>query len=244
VAQGCRATGSQNRLINMTMSAPVSTRPSLLASDSLLYAYLLRHEPPEHEAMSALRAETGTMTNAFMQIGPEQAHLMAFLVKLLDARHILEVGTFTGYSALAMALALPRDGQLITCDINESWARIGRKYWERAGVAGKIDLKIGPAIETMEKLKHDGANRTFDVVFIDANKDDYDRYYEAALCLIRSGGLVILDNMLFRGRVADLQDRSLEAITIRELNVKIAQDERVDRVMLPIGDGMTLVRYR
>jgi O-methyltransferase len=244
VAQGCRATRSQNRLIKMAMSAPVSTRPSLLASDSLLYAYLLRHEPPEHEAMSALRAETGTMTKAFMQIGPEQAHLMAFLVKLLDARHILEVGTFTGYSALAMALALPRDGQLITCDTNESWAGIGRKYWERAGVAGKIDLKIGPAIETMEKLKHDGANGTFDVVFIDANKDGYDHYYEAALCLIRSGGLIILDNMLFRGRVADLQDRSVEAITLRELNVKIAQDERVDRVILPIGDGMTLVRHR
>jgi O-methyltransferase len=228
----------------MTMSIPISPRPSLLASDSPLYAYLLRHEPPEHEAMSALRAETGRMSNAFMQIGPDQAHMMAFVVKLTDARRILEIGTFTGYSALAMALALPREGRLITCDTNESWAGIGRKYWERAGVAGKIDLRIGPAIETMEELKRDGANGYFDVVFIDANKDDYDRYYEAALCLIRPGGLIILDNMLFRGRVADLQDRSLEAITIRELNVKIARDERVDRVILPIGDGMTLVRQR
>jgi O-methyltransferase len=228
----------------MTMSIPISPRPSLLASDSPLYAYLLRHEPPEHEAMSALRAETGGMSNAFMQIGPDQAHMMAFVVKLTDARRILEIGTFTGYSALAMALALPCEGRLITCDTNESWAGIGRKYWERAGVAGKIDLRIGPAIEAMEELKRDGSNGNFDVVFIDANKDDYDLYYEAALCLIRPGGLIILDNMLFRGRVADLQDHSLEATALRELNIKIAQDERVDRVILPIGDGMTLVRRR
>jgi O-methyltransferase len=228
----------------MTVSDTISTRPSLLASDSPLYAYLLRHEPPEHEAMSALRAETGAMTNAFMQIGPDQAHMMAFLVKLTDARRILEIGTFTGYSALAMALSLPRDGQLITCDTNESWTRVGRKYWERAGVAEKIDLRIGPAIETVEQLERDGANGSFDVVFIDANKDDYDRYYEAALRLVRQGGMIILDNMLFRGRPADLQDRGSEATTLRGLNIKIAQDERVDRVMLPIGDGMTLVRRR
>jgi O-methyltransferase len=135
----------------MTMSVPASTRPSLLASDSRLYAYLLRHEPPEHEAMSALRAETGTMSNGFMRIGPDQAHLMAFLIKLLGARHILEVGTFTGYSALAMALALPGDGRLVTCDTSESWAHVGRKYWKRAGIAEKIELRIGPAVETMER---------------------------------------------------------------------------------------------
>jgi O-methyltransferase len=228
----------------MTMSAAISTRPSLLAPDSPLYAYLLRHEPPEHEAMSALRAETATMPNAFMQIGPDQAHMLAFFVKLIDARRILEIGTFTGYSALAMALALPREGRLITCDTNGVWSKVGRKYWERAGVAERIDLRIGPAMETAEALERGGAGGSFDITFIDANKDDYDRYYEVALRLGRRGGLIILDNTLFRGRVIDPQDRSPEANTLRELNVKIAQDERVDRVILPIGDGMTLVRRR
>lgn len=194
--------------------------------------------------MSALRAETATMSNAFMQIGPDQAHLLAFVVKLIDARRILEIGTFTGYSALAMALALPRDGRLITCDTKRAWAEVGRKYWERAGVAERIDLRIGPAMETVEALERGGANDSFDITFIDANKDDYDRYYEAALRLGRAGGLIILDNTLFRGRVVDLQDCSPEAIALRALNVKIAQDERVDRVILPIGDGMTFVRRR
>lgn len=234
--------------MTMTMAIATATahsnRCTLSAPDSPLYAYLLRHEPPEHEAMSALRAVTGAMPNGFMQIGLDQAHMMAFVVKLIGARQILEIGTFTGYSALAMALALPHDGQIITCDINERWAKVGREFWQRAGVADRIKLRIGPAIETLNELEQMGASASFDVVFIDANKEDYDRYYETALRMTRAGGLIILDNMLFLGRVADLQDCSPGAITVRDLNVKIAQDERVDRVILPIGDGVTFARRR
>jgi O-methyltransferase len=226
------------------MAAFPSSRCTLSAPDSPLYAYLLRHEPPEHQAMSELRAVTGAMPNGFMQIGLDQAHMMAFVVKLMDARQILEIGTFTGYSALAMALALPRDGQVITCEVNEGWAEIGRKFWQKAGVSGKIKLRIGPGIETLNELERMGASSSFDIVFIDADKADYDRYYEIALRLTRAGGLIILDNMLFLGRVADLQDISPNAVAVRNLNVKIAQDERVDRVILPIGDGVTFVRRR
>ena len=228
----------------MAIGITHSNRCTLSTPDSPLYAYLLSHEPPEHEAMSALRAVTGSMPDSFMQIGIDQAHMMAFIVKLTDARQILEIGTFTGYSALAMALALPGDGRLITCDINEHWAKIARKFWQRAGVSDKIELRVGPAIETLNELERMGATGSFDIVFIDANKADYDRYYEIALRITRVGGLIILDNMLFLGRAADLQDCSPGAVTVRNLNAKIAHDERVDRVILPIADGVTLVRRR
>jgi O-methyltransferase len=228
----------------MTIAVTPSSRCTLSATDSPLYAYLLSHEPPEHEAMSALRVVTGAMPESFMQIGIDQAHMMAFIVNLTGARQILEIGTFTGYSALAMALALPGDGRLITCDVNEHWAKIGRKFWRKAGVSDKIDLRIGPAIETLNELERMGAAGTFDIVFIDANKADYDRYYEIALRITRVGGLIILDNMLFLGRAADLQDCSPAAVAVRNLNAKIAHDERVDRVILPIADGVTLVRRR
>jgi O-methyltransferase len=228
----------------MTPSNAYSTRSTFAAPESPDYAYLLSHEPPEHAAMSALREVTGAMPNGFMQIGPDQAHMMAFIVKLMAARRILEIGTFTGYSALAMALALPFNGQLITCDVEKDWAEVGRRFWEAAGVSSKIEVRIGPALETLDELERTGAGGSFDIVFVDANKPDYDRYYESSLRLARPGGMIILDNMLFLGRVADLRDRSSSAITLRELNVKIAQDERVDRVILPIGDGVTFVRRR
>jgi O-methyltransferase len=228
----------------MTASIVTSTRRPLLALDSSLYAYVLQHQPPEHEAMSALRAETDKMPNAFLQIGPDQAHMMALMVKLMGARRILEIGTFTGYSTLAMALALPDDGCLITCDVNRDWADVGRKYWDRAGVAQRIELRIGPAIATLDALEQGGAKGSFDIIFIDANKEDYDNYYESALRLVRRGGLIILDNTLFLGRVADLGDHTSSAVALRELNAKIAQDERADRAMVPIGDGVTFVCRR
>jgi O-methyltransferase len=228
----------------MTPSIANATRSTFATPGSPDYAYLLRHEPPEHEVMSALRTVTGAMPNGHMQIGPDQAHMMAFLVKLMGARRILEIGTFTGYSALAMALALPADGQLITCDVDENWTEIGRRFWEAAGVASKIEQRIGPATDILDELERAGAGGSFDIVFVDANKPDYDRYYESSLRLARTGGLIILDNMMFLGRVADLHDRSSAATTLRELNAKIAQDERVDRVILPIGDGVTFARRR
>ena len=222
------------------MSAINLTRVSLAATGTLLYTYLLEHQPPEHATLQRLRAATLGMERDFMQIAPDQGHFMAFLVKALGARRILELGTFTGYSALAMALALPGDGRLVTCDVNDAWASVGRPYWEEAGVAGKIDLRIAPALETLASLEHG----SFDLVFVDADKPNYGNYYEAALRLVRSGGVIILDNMLYLGRVIDHDNHDPGTTVIRELNDRIAMDERVDRVMLPISDGVTLVRRR
>jgi predicted O-methyltransferase YrrM len=217
---------------------------SLVTPDARLYAYLLGHEPPEHEALRSLREVTRGMANGFMQITPDQGHFMAFLLKLLGARRVLELGTFTGYSALAMALALPENGRIITCDINDEWVRIGRHHWKKAGVDAKIDVRIGPALRTLEVLEKSGAAGTFDAAFVDADKENYIGYYEAALRLVRAGGIVILDNMLRLGRVIDRADRDAGTVAIRDLNDRIATDERVDRVMLSIGDGVTLVRRR
>jgi O-methyltransferase len=213
-----------------------------VALDDRLYAYLLQNEPPEHAELSALRERTKALPEARMQIAREQGHFLAFLIRLIGARRVLELGTFTGYSALAMALALPPDGKVVTCDVCESWAVIGRPYWERAGVSGMIDLKIAPAIETLSQFEHNGD--AFDVIFIDADKEAYDSYYEIGLRLVRRGGLIIFDNMFRLGRVADPADTDPNPVAIRTLNAKIARDERVDRVLLSVADGMTLVRRR
>lgn len=226
------------------MSAIPATRMTLVAPDTPLYAYLLRHQPPEHEALRALREVTATMPNSFMQIAPDQGHLMAFLLRLMGARRVLELGTFTGYSALAMALALPADGEVVTCDVNDEWVSLGRPYWEAAGVARRIEAKIGPALDTLALMERAGAAGTFDAAFVDADKDNYRRYYEAAIRLVRPGGIVILDNMLRHGRVLDACDRDVGTDAIRILNDQIALDNSVDRVMLPIGDGVTMVRRR
>jgi caffeoyl-CoA O-methyltransferase len=213
---------------------------SLLAADQL-YSYLLASQPPEHEELRKLREFTATLPGARLQIAPEQAPFLAFLVRLIGARHVLEIGTFTGYSTLAMALALARPGRLLTAEINGEWPAIGRPYWERANVSDKIEVCLGPARDTLEILKVKSA-RQFDFVFIDANKEDYDNYYEAALSLIRPGGLIALDNILFSGRVAAPENSEQNTISIRKLNAKIAADSRVDRVVIAVGDGMTLVR--
>jgi predicted O-methyltransferase YrrM len=212
--------------------------------DDRLYAYLLAHEPPEHLHLRALREYTQQMPSARMQITPEQGHLLALLVRLIGARRVLEIGTFTGYSALAMALALPADGRLIACDISEEWTAIAGAYWQRAGVADRIDLRIAPALTTITRLEREGALDAFDLVFIDADKTGYNAYYEGALRLVRPGGLIVLDNMLRRGRVADPCDGDADTVALRSMNTKIAADERVDRVLLPIASGMTFARRR
>jgi predicted O-methyltransferase YrrM len=210
--------------------------------DARLHAYLRAHEPAEHHELELLRQLTQSMPEGPMQIAPEQGYLLAILVRATDARRILEVGTFTGYSTLSMALALPPDGRVVACDINKEWTSVGLEFWRRAGVADRIEIRIAPAAGTLTLLERDGEQ--FDLTFIDADKPGYDAYYEAALRLVRPGGLIILDNMLRRGRVADPNESDADTLAIRALNAKIAGDERVDRVLLPIAGGMTLARRR
>jgi O-methyltransferase len=208
-----------------------------------VYAYLLANEPPEHESLCKLRQHTQTLKNAHFQISPEQGHFLTLLVRLIGARRVLEVGTFTGYGTMAFALALPADGKILTCDLHDETVAIGRRYWEQAGVADKINITIGPALRTMTELRESESGQ-FDVIFIDADKTEYDRYYELALTLVRVGGLIVLDNTLRHGDVANPDAHDPRTVSIRALNRKIAADERVDRVLLPIADGMTLVRRR
>jgi len=194
--------------------------------------------------MQRLREETASMEQANMQIGPEQGQFMALLVELIGARSVLEVGTFTGYSALAMAVALPENGALVACDVSEEWTAIGRRYWEEAGVAHKIDLRLAPALETLDALLAEGRAGTFDFAFIDADKEGYDVYYERALELVRLGGLIALDNTLWEGKVADPTATDIDTEAIRAINTKLSLDERVTLSLIPVGDGLTLARKR
>jgi predicted O-methyltransferase YrrM len=213
------------------------------APDEPLLAYILANQSPEHVELRRLRQLTQGLPLALMQIVPEQGHFLALLIKLIGARRVLELGTFTGYSALAMALALPDDGRLVTCDVNAGTVDVGRGCWERAGVTAKIEVEIGPALATLDRLERAGQG-PFDLIFIDADKPAYDRYYEFALRLVRPGGLIVLDNMLQRGEVADPCNGDGRTTAVRALNAKIASDERVDRVLLPLADGITLARRR
>jgi predicted O-methyltransferase YrrM len=217
--------------------------PKSIVLDEHLHAYLLTSEPPEHAELRGLREVTSKMPHARMQVAPEQGHFLAFLVRLIGAHRTLELGTFTGYSALAVALALPENGSLVACDLNEEWIEVGRPYWERAGVASKIEVRIGPALVSLKRLISEGA-ASFDLAFVDADKEEYNNYYEGVLRLVRPGGVIVLDNTLQHGRVADLRNSEPRTISVRELNAKIAGDERVDRVLIPIGDGMTVARRR
>ena len=192
-----------------------------------------------------LRAHTLAATPAHrMQVSPEQGAFMQLLVKLLGARWTLEVGTFTGYSALVVAEALPDDGRVIACDVSEEWTSVGRPFWERAGVADKIDLRLKPAVDTLEELIASGDAGSFDFAFIDADKVNYDAYYERCLTLLRRGGVIGIDNVLWGGRVADERVRDDDTRAIRALNAKVNTDDRVDATMLPIGDGLTLAVKR
>lgn len=186
-----------------------------------------------------LRAETRRLPQAGMQIGPDQAALMALLVRLSGARHALEIGTFTGYSALTVAAALPADGKLIACDVNAEWTGIGRRYWDEAGLGERIDLRLGPALDTLDGLIHSGER--FDFAFIDADKTNYDNYYEACLKLVRPGGLILLDNMLWGGSVASPNQHDADTDALRALNLKIRGDNRVDACLLTVGDGLMIV---
>jgi O-methyltransferase len=217
---------------------------SSIALDSTLLDYIVKSCPPEHPELAHLRAKTKEMPRANMQISPEQGHFMSFLVKLVQAKRVLEIGTFTGYSSLAMALALPADGKVVTCDRNAEWAGIAQDAWKRGGVADKIELRLGSGVDSLKKLEAEGMAGQFDVAFIDADKESYDAYYESCLVLVRQGGLIALDNMFRDGRVVDPSVDHSSVTSIRALNAKIAADERVDRVLIPVGDGVMLARPR
>ncbi|PSB19420.1 methyltransferase domain-containing protein [Phormidesmis priestleyi ULC007] len=204
-----------------------------------LYRYIAANSPNEPEILATLRQETANHPQARMQISPEQGQFMGLLVRLMGAKKTLEVGVFTGYSSLAIALALPPNGKLVACDISEDYTAIARRYWQAAGVTDKIDLHIAPAIETLDHLLETQAE-TFDFAFIDADKGNYENYYDRAFQLIRPGGLIAIDNVLWLGRVADPNDHDKITQTIRAFNQKLANDDRIILSLLPIADGLTL----
>ena len=211
---------------------------------SELYNYLLAVSSRETELLKRLRAETAQDERAGMQVSPDGAQFLAFLVKLIGAKRTIEVGVFTGYSSLAVAAALPEDGQIIACDVNEGWTTIARRYWQEAGVAHKIDLRLAPAAETLQRLLDDGQQNCFDFAFIDADKASYDTYYELCLSLVRPGGLIVLDDVLWHGKVIDEAVQDADTQAIRALNNKLRTDERVDLSLVTIDDGVALLRKR
>ena len=212
--------------------------------DDRLYQYLLDYSLRETDLMRELREVTALQEMSRMQIAPEQGQFMAFLVELMGAEQIIEIGTFTGYSALCMAQAMPETGALICCDVSSEWTNIGRQFWERAGVAERIDLRIAPALETLDNLINVGKAAEFDMAFIDADKTNYLEYYERCLVLLRPGGLIMFDNTLWSGAVADPEDHDDDTEALRVLNHALHRDERVTISLVPIGDGLTLARKR
>ncbi len=209
-----------------------------------LYDYLLKVSLREPAVLQELREETYRSTNFNMQISPEQGQFMALLMELLNARKTLDIGTFTGYSALVVALALPVDGKVIACDVNTEWTDIAKRFWQKAGMADKIELRIAPALETLQSLLDHGEASTFDFAFIDADKANYADYYEKSLQLLRRGGLIAIDNVLWDGDVANPTVNDAPTRAIRAINSKLLKDERVTLSLLPIGDGLTLARKR
>jgi predicted O-methyltransferase YrrM len=205
-----------------------------------LYDYLLSVSLREADSLAQLRQANTYYPMGRMQIAPEQGQFMALLIKLLNAKKTLEIGVFTGYSTLVVALALPPDGKVIACDVSEESTTIARHYWQKAEVAHKIDLRLAPAQETLQKLLETGHSETFDFAFIDADKSNYDHYYEQALQLVRPGGVIAIDNVLWSGRVADPTVQDNRTNRIRALNHKLHQDTRITLSLVPIGDGLTL----
>lgn len=215
------------------------TRKSITLTDDL-YDYLLSVSLREPDILKRLREETAGYPMARMQIAPEQGQFMQLLVRLMQARSIIEIGTFTGYSALWMALALPAEGRLLTCDINEDYLAVARLYWQDAGVSDRIDMRIAPALDTLDALLNTGESGHFDMAFIDADKSEYPDYYERVLRLLRVGGLAVIDNTLWDGQPADLSIQDKDTRAIRAFNESLLHDERVSLSMLPVADGITL----
>lgn len=209
-----------------------------------LHAYLLDVGVREPELLRQLRDETAAMPEHDMQIAPEQGALMALLVELTGARRCLEVGTFTGYSSLSVALALPADGRLVCIDLSREWTDVARRYWAKAGVADKIELRLGSALDTLDAMVAEGLAGTFDFAFLDADKDNYPAYADRILTLLRRGGLMAIDNVFWGGEVAQPEVDNVSVRGIRELNRILASDERVSLSMVPIADGLTLARKR
>ena len=201
--------------------------------------YIHEHSVREPAILRALRAATASVPHSGMQIGSDQGQFMAILVQLMGAKRCLEIGTYTGYSALAVALALPKDGSIVCCDVSEEWTAVGKPFWKKAGMEKKIDLRVGPALETLKKLKG-----PFDFVFIDADKENYLNYYERCLELLRRGGLIVVDNVLWSGEVANEEAKDELTVALRKFNDRVHKDKRVDLAMLSIGDGVTLALKR
>jgi predicted O-methyltransferase YrrM len=212
--------------------------------DERTYEYLLNTSIRQTEVARRLREETQRMPNAQMQIGPDQGQFMQLLVQVLRAKKTLEVGVFTGYSALWVALGLPADGRIIACDVSEEYTAVARRYWKEAGVDQKIDLRLRPALETLDTLIKEGQSGSFDFAFIDADKTNYQNYYERCLQLLRAGGVIAIDNTIWSGKVADPNANDADTFAIKQLNQKLHRDERVSLSMLTVGDGLTLAMKR
>ncbi len=212
--------------------------------DDRLYEYLVRVSVREPAALKTLRDETAVHPRAGMQISPEVGQLLQLLVRLTGARRTIEVGVFTGYSSLAIALALPADGRILACDVSDEYTAVARRHWQAAGVTDKIELVIAPAFETLEARLRQGEAGCYDFAFIDADKGNYIGYYEKVFELLRPGGLIAVDNTLWGGAVADEADQSADTVALRRFNEQLLADERIDLSLVPIGDGLTLVRRR
>ncbi len=209
-----------------------------------LYRYLWSSIDREPELLRQLRHETAELPLARMQIAPDQGQFMALLAQISGARNILEIGTFTGYSALALALVMPMDGRIVCCDVSREWTDIARRYWEQAEVGDKIQLRLQPALQTLDELLSEEGEASFDMAFIDADKENYRNYFEGCLKLLRPGGLMLVDNVLWGGSVIDDDKNDVDTVAIRELNAALTNDQRIALAMLPVGDGLTLAVKR
>ena len=218
--------------------------PRTLNLDEVLYRYVIEHSVREHPAQAALREATRSVPHSGMQIGPDQAQFMGLLVRLIGARRTIDIGVYTGYSALAVALALPDDGRVLACDISEAYTSVGQPFWDRAGVAHKIDLRLQPALATLDAELAAGMHGRYDYAFIDADNRSYDDYYERCLQLLRVGGLITVDNTLWSGAVARKPADSADTAALQAFNDKLHRDERIDLSLLSVGDGLTLARKR